>query len=76
MPYISIAKLTRMPPIFFFFSFFAKRRNATPISASTGENDDGLSIFIKTLEPSIDVRLSSQDVTVVPMLAPIMMPIA
>ena len=48
----------------------------TPIAASTGENEVGLSSCKKKLSLSIPVRLKSHDVIVVPTFAPIMMPIA
>ena len=47
-----------------------------PISASTGVKAVGFSSCSHTLPPSIPARLSSQAVTVVPMLAPMMTPMA
>ena len=47
-----------------------------PISARIGEKAEGFNILIRKFELSIPVRLKSQDVTVVPMFAPMMIPIA
>lgn len=46
------------------------------MSARTGENDVGFKRRTKKFPLSIPVRLRSQEVTVVPMLAPMMMPTA
>ena len=43
-----------------------------PISASTGVKEVGFSSCTQTLPPSMPARLSSQAVTVVPTLAPMM----
>lgn len=48
----------------------------TPMSARTGENDVGFNSCTKKFPLSIPVRLKSQDVTVVPIFAPMMMPTA
>ena len=48
----------------------------TPISASTGVNDVGLSSCTQTASPLMPPRLSSQAVTVVPTFAPMMTLIA
>ena len=66
----------KIVPISFFFSLFANIKNATPMSARIGENDVGFNSCTKKFPLSIPVRLKSQDVTVVPMLAPMMMPTA
>ncbi len=47
-----------------------------PIKAKTAEKDVGLSSCINTLSPSIPERLKIHAVTVVPTLAPIIIPIA
>ena len=65
-----------MVPISFFFSFLENIRNPMPITARIGEKEDGfINVRIK-LSPWIPVRLKSQDVTVVPILAPIITPTA
>ena len=48
----------------------------TPISASIGEKEVGFNSCIKKLSLSIPVRLSIQEVTVVPIFAPMMTPTA
>ena len=50
--------------------------NMTPIAASTGENEVGLTNCKKKLSLSIPVRLSTHEVIVVPTFAPMMIPIA
>ena len=72
MPYISTAKPISTRPILCFFSFLVNIINPMAIAARIGENDIGLSIWIKKLLPSIEARLKSQAVTVVPILAPMM----
>ena len=47
-----------------------------PMPASRGEKDDGLRSLSKIVLPSIPVSDNSQEVMVVPMLAPIMTPTA
>ena len=76
IPNIRTAKPTRIVPISFFLSSFTNRSRITPINASTGEKEDGFSRLTKKLPLSIPARLSSQDVTVVPILAPMMTPTA
>ena len=77
MPYIRTAKPTRILPMFFRLSLFpAVMVRITPMAASTGEKELGFKSFKKMLLPSIPTRDNSQEVTVVPMLAPIMMPTA
>ena len=76
IPNIRMAKPIIMVPRFFFFSFFVNMMKIMPISARTGEKDDGFNSCTKKFPLSIPVRLKSQDVTVVPMLAPMMMPTA
>ena len=75
MPYISIAKPTRISPTSFFFVLFASIIMAMPINANIGENDDGLSKFIKKLSLFIPAILSSHAVKVVPIFEPIITPI-
>ncbi len=76
IPVISIAKPAIIVPISFFLVLLAKSIMKTPIMAKIGENDDGFSILIKKLSLSIPARLSTHDVTVVPILAPIIIPTA
>ena len=47
-----------------------------PIMARSGEKDSGFSSRIRILSPCRPVRLSSHAVIVVPMLAPMIMPVA
>ena len=75
IPNINTAKPTMISPMSFFFSF-PDIYKMTPMIARIGENDDGFNMRRKKFELSIPVRLNSQDVTVVPILAPIIMPIA
>ncbi len=77
MPVISTAKPIRMLPMSLrWLRSFAVIIIITPITARIGENEDGLSILTQTLLPSIAVRDSSHDVTVVPIFAPMMTPTA
>ena len=77
IPNIKNANPIRMPPTSFFFdSPLHAIRRIIPIAASIGENDVGLSKFIRIELPSIPVRESIHDVTVVPMLAPMITPTA
>ena len=57
-------------------SFFRNTSITTPITARIGENDVGFNILINKLSLSIPARLNIHEVMVVPMLAPIIMPIA
>ena len=50
--------------------------STTPTAASIGQKELGFKSFKNRLLPSIPTRDSSQEVTVVPMLAPMMMPTA
>ena len=61
---------------FLFLSFFKNCVKITPITANTGENEDGFNNCIKKFPLSIPVKLSSQDVMVVPMFAPMITPTA
>ena len=76
IPVIKIAKPIMMVPASFFFSFLENMIKQTPMSARTGENDVGFNSCTKKFPLSIPVRLKSQDVTVVPIFAPMMMPTA
>ena len=74
IPYIRIAKPTKIAPTSFFFWLFVNMIRTTPISASIGENDVGLKSRIIKLSLWIPVRLKIHEVTVVPILAPMMIP--
>ena len=67
---------TRISPASFFFSFFTKNSQITPTAARTGAKAEGLHIRIQKLLPSRPQRLKIQAVTVVPTLAPIIIPAA
>ena len=49
---------------------------ATPIMARIGENEEGFNNLIKRLSPSIPLKLRIQEVAVVPILAPMIIPTA
>ena len=74
IPYIRIAKPTKIAPTSFFFWLFVNMIRTTPISARIGENDVGLKSWIIKLSLWIPVRLKIHEVTVVPILAPMMIP--
>ena len=76
MPNISTAKPKRIPPTSFFLSLLANIYRITPITAKTGEKDDGFKRFSTRLSPCILERLNIHAVTVVPTFAPIIMPMA
>ena len=76
IPVIKIAKPIMIVPASFFFSFLENIMKQMPMSARIGEKDVGFKRRTKKFPLSIPVRLKSQDVTVVPMLAPMMMPTA
>ena len=76
MPNINTANPRRIVPISFLRELLVKVRRIIPTIASTGEKDLGFKRLIKKLLLSIPVRLKSQEVTVVPIFAPIMMPTA
>ena len=69
MPNISVAKPKKISPLSFFFPR-PIMYSSSPINASTGVNDEGLSSCTHTLLPSTPAKLSSHAVTVVPMFAP------
>ena len=72
MPYMSVAKLSRMVPLSFLRSSFENMCRMTPIRASIGVNDEGLRSWINTLWLSMPASESIHAVTVVPMFAPMM----
>ena len=76
MPNIRIAKPTRMVAAFFNLSLWENSKIPTPTIARIGEKELGLSIRIQKASLSMPVRLKIQEVTVVPMLAPMMIPTA
>ena len=76
MPNIRTAKPTSIDAISFFLSFLENVSIATPIIARTGENEDGLSILIRKLSPLMPDRDNIHAVTVVPIFAPIITPMA
>ena len=76
IPNISTAKPISIVPKSFFFAFFENIIRTIPINARTGENDVGLSKFVNRFPPSTPARLKIHDVTVVPILAPIITLIA
>ena len=73
MPAMRMAKPRKIWPTPFCLSLPAMNR-MMPAKPSSGAQASGLSIWIRKLSPSRPVRLSSQAVTVVPMLAPMMTP--
>ena len=75
MPYISTAKPIMMDPISLFFPFFEAIIRTMPMIARIGEKALGLSILTTKLSPCSPVKLRIQAVMVVPILAPMMMPI-
>ena len=74
IPYIRIANPTKMVPTSFFFWLFVNMIRITPTRARIGENDVGLKSRIIKLSLWIPVRLKIQDVTVVPIFAPMIIP--
>ena len=76
IPNIRMVKPSRMEATFFFFRSLENIIKITPITASTGAKDVGFKSCVTRLPPSIPVRLKIQEVTVVPILAPIMIPTA
>ena len=73
---ISIPKIRTEKPIsisakFFFLSLFVTIVIITPATIRTGVKDSGFSILRRKLVPEISVVDKSQDVTVVPIFAPI-----
>ena len=76
MPYMSTAKPQRTAPIVFCFCRLENIAMITPITASTGVKDVGLSSCTKSELPCMPVKLRIHAVAVVPMFAPMMMPTA
>ena len=76
IPNISTAKPKNISPISFFLLFFPVIYKIIPIRARTGEKEEGLKSFTIKLSPWIPVRLKTHEVTVVPTLAPIIIPMA
>ena len=76
IPNISTAKPSMIVPMSFLRELFVKVSKIIPIIARIGEKELGFSRLIKKLLLSIPVRLKIQDVIVVPILAPIMIPTA
>ena len=76
IPNIRIANPRRILPISFFLELFLQVIVIImPITASTGENDDGFKRLIHPA-PLIPVSDNIHEVTVVPILAPIIIPTA
>ena len=76
MPNISVAKPSMTVPTSRFLSDFENMRKTVPTSAKIGVKEVGLSIFRKMLSPEMPPRLRIHAVTVVPMFAPMMTPMA
>ena len=76
MPNMSVAKPSRIMPVSFLRLSLLNIYIIIPISASTGVNDVGLRSCTHTASPLMPPRLSSHAVTVVPILAPMITPIA
>ena len=77
IPNMRMAKPTRMLPMSFFLLLsLAVIIIMIPTAASTGEKEEGFNSCMITLEPSTPVNDSSHAVTVVPILAPIIIPTA
>ena len=75
IPNIRMAKPRKIEPMsLFLWLSFAVIVRITPTAASTGEKDEGFSRRISTLSPEMPARERSQEVIVVPILAPMMMP--
>ena len=76
IPNISTAKPSIIVPMSFLRELFVNVSNIIPTIARIGEKELGFNRLIKKLLLSIPVRLKIQDVIVVPILAPIMIPTA
>ena len=74
MPNISTEKPMRQEPMSFVLLFLASIISSMPASASSGENAEGLSSFMKKLSLSMPARLSIHAVRVVPIFEPIITP--
>ena len=76
IPYISTAKPISIMPMLYFFSLFMNIMKTMATAASMGEKDIGLRSCMNTPSPSMEDRLRSHAVAVVPMFAPIITGIA
>ena len=76
IPNIRTANPSKIPPISCFFSSLVNIRRMIPISAKIGQKDVGFKNCKTILLLSMPDRLTIQDVTVVPILAPMMIPTA
>ena len=76
IPVINTANPNKISPTSAFLLFFPVIIKTIPIIARTGVKEDGFKRLIHTFPLSIPVRLKSQDVIVVPILAPMIIPIA
>ena len=76
IPVINMAKPIKIVPASRFRPFLTNKTKITPTIAITGANEVGLASRRKKLLLSIPVRLNSQEVMVVPILAPMITPIA
>ena len=76
IPNIKIANPTSTAPTFLRLLFFDAIIKIIPTSAINGEKDSGFNNLTKKFELSIPDKLKIQAVTVVPILEPIITPIA
>ncbi len=76
IPNINTAKPTKICARFFLFPLVENSKMPTPIIASTGAKEEGFKSLIQKFPLSMPDKLNIQDVTVVPILAPIITPIA
>ncbi len=76
IPNIKMENPNKMPPVDFFRSDLPDINRMTPVIARTGEKVSGFNSIKKKLSLSSPERLRSQEVMVVPILAPMMMPTA
>ena len=76
MPNMSIKKPTSIEPRSRLRPLLENIITPMPITASIGAKDVGLSMLIHMLSPCMPVRLKIHAVTVVPILAPMIMPMA
>ena len=76
IPVIRMANPIKIIPASFFFSPLANIKRMMPTAANTGEKEEGFKICRKKLLLSMPDRLRIQEVMVVPMLAPMIIPTA
>ena len=76
IPNISTENPIIMVAAFLYLSFLENNKKPTPIMARTGEKDVGFNNCMKKLSLSIPVSPSNHEVMVVPILAPMMTPMA